>query len=218
MSKELPFPPNLPPLPEPPAGHRLVYHPTGWTNPNGSTFWSCDDGGKWSFHATRLTYGLFRHYAEAVPITEPAKEPDFFSDDYQKGFYAKFRKDPTILREYATAKGGQWNSMTPNTTAFYAEYFYRDPADVPKKKEPKRVKLGAKDICALTWFRMNSKDDCPVLAIQITPLGVGFRAGFVPGVCDGNVFKTYQELLDEGWEHTTGLSFADWKPCWKEEA
>lgn len=69
------FPPGLPPLPEPPAGHRWVYRGTGWENnykPARYIHWASP----WTtWNDSKLKYGAVPagceslHYAEAVPLT-----------------------------------------------------------------------------------------------------------------------------------------------------
>lgn len=80
MKTDTQIPANLPPLPEPPDGHKWEYRGPQWT-PGKTEHYASINGGQWYVFLEQSPTGNSDHYAEAVPIET---EPNYADRDYQK--------------------------------------------------------------------------------------------------------------------------------------
>lgn len=157
---KLPFPSHLPPLPEPPAGHRWVFY--GENAQVGSYFdkrngaFLGEDDKAWTVFKDHFANPAMGCYvAELAPIPT---DPDYASREYQK----------TVLD--AAWDGVPCQYFNPGNDFWIDDVGWHSVASSiaqglrvrikPVKPAKKRIPLTAEDIPAVCWVRCGSKGTC----------------------------------------------------------
>lgn len=205
---KLPFPPNLPPLPEPPAGHEWHYRGMGARIAKGRKY-ICGDGKNWDKRPSECgsMADIRLHYAEAVPVSI---EPDYQDRAYQKRVLDAAWNGADC--QFRTSESSEWideDSWASAAASLFAGY------EVRIKPAKKRIPLTAEDIPAVCWLRQGDKDHYPILVLQVMPDAIFCKVQVCQSLgTNGDVHRSYQELMDGGWEYSPDRR--NWTGCFKE--
>lgn len=194
---KLPFPPNLPPLPEPPAGHEWQYRGTEWSSSGPGTAAYLEGlGAVWNVR-NDYHFGGYKnyHYAEAVPVST---EPDYQDRAYQKKILdAAWEGVPC---QYFSVGNGWIDEASFVEVASSVSYGYKIRIK-PSETTKKRIPLTAEDIPAVCWVRLGGGAEVMIIGMDSTIVRCGSAGS-----------ETWESLMD--WEYSPDRR--NWKPCYVE--
>lgn len=147
------IPAGLPPLPEPPAGHKLVHRGFGYEKGSGTFFITTDYGYGCFLPWTKTELGTtgqgYIYYLEAVKIEEPAKEPDYDSDAHKLAvLMAAVRGEPCLFG------GNTWTHQAKDAETVEEAIRVGHKVFI-KPKAPEPVKVPLSDYRASELIRLH---------------------------------------------------------------